>query len=84
MTYAETRASEVMRFYAQKTPVGASGADKANHASKAAQTRWEGRGGPSTPIRISSALAARLYAAIPQAERRHFCERAITEALDRI
>ena len=73
--------ARINQFYAPKTPSDASAPSRTDICSSAAQTRWAGRGGASTCIRISKALADRLYAAIPQPERRAFVERAIVEAL---
>lgn len=68
-------------FYAAKTPQDAPAPDRVDIATHAAETRWAGRGGPSTTIRISTLVAARLYEAIPQPDRRAFVELAIEEKL---
>lgn len=81
MTDADTRAAQINAFYAARTPVGASAPSRTDICSSAAQTRWEGRGGPSVTIRISALLAARLYEAIPQPDRRAFVEAAIEDSL---
>ncbi len=72
-------AQRINRHYADKIPAAPDRTDIATHA---ANTRWKGRGGPSAPIRISSELVNRLYAAVPQPERRPFVEQAISSALD--
>lgn len=84
MTDMESRAAQINAFYAAKSPAGAPAPDRVDIATHAAATRWAGRGGPSTPIRISTLLAARLYEAIPQPDRRPFVEAAITAALDNL
>lgn len=82
MTDMESRAAQINAFYAARMPQNAPVTDRADIATHAAATRWAGRGGHSTPIRISTLLAARLYEAIPQPDRRAFVEAAITAALD--
>ena len=74
-------AIRINAFYEARTPVGASAPYRVDICSSAAQTRWAGRGGPSTTIRISTLLAARLAEAIPQPDRRPFVEAAIEERL---
>ena len=77
----DSHATRINAYYAQKRPSAASVPSVADNATHAAQTRWAGRGGPSTTIRISTLLAARLYAAIPQPDRRAFVEAAIETKL---
>ncbi len=84
MTDMESRAAQINAFYAARTPQNAPTSDRVDIATHAAETRWAGRGGPSTPIRISTLLAARLYETIPQPDRRAFVETAITAALDNL
>jgi len=81
MMDAESLATRINAYFAQKRPSAASAPSVADNATFAAQTRWAGRGGPSVTIRISTALAARLYAAIPQPDRRPFVEAAIESRL---
>lgn len=78
---AESRAARINAFYAARTPVGVSAPDRVDIATNAAATRWAGRGGPSVTIRISTLVAARLYEAIPQPDRRSFVEAAIEDKL---
>ena len=80
---AEANARRVNAHYAQKRTCGASAPSKVDIATHAAQTRWAGRGGPSTTIRISRLVAARLYKAVPQPDRRAFVEAAIEDSLNR-
>ena len=75
-------AIRINAFYAARTPVGVSAPDRVDIATHAAETRWAGRGGPSTTIRISTLLAARLAETIPQPDRRPFVEAAIEERLN--
>lgn len=81
MTDADSHAARINAFYAARRPQDASAPSKTDIATNAAQTRWKGRGGPSTTIRISTLLAARLYAAVPQQDRRPFVEAAIEHGL---
>ena len=74
-------AIRINAFYAARTPVGAPTPDRVDIATHAAATRWAGRGGPSVTIRISTLVAARLYDAIPQPDRRAFVESAIEDKL---
>ena len=74
-------AIRINAFYAARTPVGVSAPSRVDICSSAAQTRWAGRGGPSVTIRISTLVAARLYDAIPQPDRRAFVESAIEDKL---
>ena len=74
-------AIRINAFYEARTPVGASAPSRVDICSSAAQTRWAGRGGPSVTIRISTLVAARLYEAIPQPDRRSFVEAAIEDKL---
>lgn len=78
---AESNAIRINQFYADKTPSDASAPSRVDICSSAAQTRWAGRGGPSTTIRISTLLAARLAEAIPKPDRRRFVEEAIEERM---
>jgi hypothetical protein len=81
MMDAESNAIRINQFYAARTPQDAPEQTRTDICSSAAQTRWAGRGGPSTTIRISTLLAARLAEAIPQPDRRKFVEAAIEEML---
>lgn len=81
MMDAESNAIRINAFYAAKTPQDAPEQSRTDICSSAAQTRWAGRGGPSTTIRISTLVAARLYDAIPQPDRRAFVEAAIEDKL---
>ena len=81
MMDAESNAIRINAFYAARMPQDASAPSKTDIAANAAQTRWAGRGGPSTTIRISTLLAARLAEVIPQPDRRPFVEAAIEERL---
>ncbi len=74
-------AIRINQFYAARTPQDAPAPDRVDIATNAAETRWAGRGGPSTTIRISTLLVSRLYAAVPQPDRRPFVEAAIEERL---
>ena len=74
-------ATRINAFYAARTPQDAPEPTRTDICASAAQTRWAGRGGPSTTIRISTLLAARLAEAIPQPDRRPFVEAAIEEWL---
>ena len=74
-------AIRINAFYAARTPQDAPEPTRTDICSSAAQTRWAGRGGPSTTIRISTLLAARLAEVIPQPGRRPFVEAAIEERL---
>lgn len=78
---AESNAIRINAFYAAKTPQDAPAPDRVDIATHAAETRWAGRGGPSVTIRISTLVAARLYEAIPQPDRRAFVELAIEDKL---
>jgi hypothetical protein len=77
----DENAVRINRFYAPKTPSAASAPLRTDICASAAQARWAGRGGPSTTIRISTLLAARLAEMIPQPDRRPFVEAAIEERL---
>ena len=74
-------AMRINAFYAARTPQDAAAPDRVDIATHAAATRWAGRGGPSVTIRISTLVAARLYDAIPQPDRRAFVEQAIEDKL---
>lgn len=82
MKDAYLHATRINAFYAARRPQDASAPSKTDIATNAAQTRWAGRGGPSTTIRISTLLAARLAETIPQPDRRPFVEAAIEERLN--